>query len=108
MTGVSGAPANARSDTRMTTSYIWSHSDTKNQLRIGGDYRLDRTTSQLNTNAPGAFTFTGLYSSGGRPISLANGANAASSAAFADFLLGLPQQATLQVGGLDTASRPLV
>src|SRR5262249_11505084 len=52
-----------------------------------------------NVNAPGMFTFTGIYSSAGRPITIANGATAASSAAFADFLLGMPQQATLQVGG---------
>ena len=97
LTGVSGAPANSRSDTRITASYTWSHATQKHQLRIGGDYRLDRDSSQLNVNAPGMFTFTGLYSSGGAV--LARGATAASSAAFADFLLGLPQQATLQVGG---------
>jgi trimeric autotransporter adhesin len=95
-TGVSGAPATSRTDTRITTGYFWSHSYTKNQLRIGGDYRLDRTSSQLNTNAPGAFTFTGLYSAGGIPLSGTNGSNAA----FADFLLGLPQQAAIQVGGV--------
>src|SRR5262249_36392961 len=67
------------------------------QLRIGADYRLDRDSSQLNVNAPGMFTFTGLYTSGG--ASLARGATAATNAAFADFLLGMPQQATLQVGG---------
>jgi len=99
LTGVSGAPATERSDTRITASYTWSHATGKHQLRIGGDMRFDRDSSQLNVNAPGTFTFTGLYSTSGRPISIANGANAASSAAFADFLLGLPQQATLQVGG---------
>ena len=95
-TGVSGAPATSRTDTRITTSYVWSHTYTKNQLRVGSDYRLDRSSSQLNTNAPGAFTFTGLYSAGGVPVSSSDGKDAA----FADFLLGLPQQAALQVGGL--------
>ena len=99
-TGVSGAPATSRSDTRLTTSYFWSHSYSKNQLRIGGDYHLDRSTSQLNTNAPGAFTFTGLYAAGGVPVSGPDASNARSSASFADFLLGFPQQAAIQVGGL--------
>jgi len=83
-TGLQGAPAFARTDTRITTSYVLSHPIAKHQLRFGVDYRLDRDTNQLNVNAPGAFTFTGLYS--GVPV--------------ADFLLGAAQQATLQVGGL--------
>jgi hypothetical protein len=99
LTGVSGAPANSRSDSRITATYTWQHATPKHQLRIGTDARFDRDASQLNVNAPGMFTFTGIYSTGGRPISLANGAAAASNAAFADFLLGMPQQATLQVGG---------
>lgn len=99
LTGVSGAPATMRSDTRITTSYTWQHFTTKHQLRFGADYRLDRDSSQLNVNAPGQFTFTGLYSSGGVPLNPSAGSSAASNAAFADFLLGMPQQATLQVGG---------
>ena len=94
-TGVFGAPATSRTDTRLTTSYFWLHPFTTHQLRIGGDFRLDRSTGVLNTNAPGAFTFTGLYASGGIPVSDAAG----NSASFADFLLGIPQQAALQVGG---------
>jgi hypothetical protein len=100
LTGVSGAPATSRTDTRITTSYVLSHSFTKHQFRAGADYRLDRDTSQLNTNAPGAFTFSGLYASGGVPLSNSSGNNTAGSAAFADFLLGMPQQAALQVGGV--------
>src|SRR5580765_5003110 len=99
LTGVNGAPATSRSDTRITASYTWSHATPKHQLRIGGDARFDRDSSLLNVNAPGMFTFTGLYSAGGRLVSIANGSSAASNAAFADFLLGMPQQATLQVGG---------
>ena len=95
-TGVSGAPATSRTDTRLTASYFWLHPYAKHRLRIGGDYRLDRSDGVLNTNAPGAFSFTGLYSSGGIPVSDAT----ANSAAFADYLLGIPQQAALQVGGV--------
>src|SRR5262249_46211538 len=83
-TGVQGAPGSVRTDTRITTSYTWTHPFAKHQVRFGVDYRLDRDTNQLNVNAPGAFTFTGLYS--GTP--------------FADFLLGAAQQASLQVGGV--------
>ena len=61
-TGLQGAPAALRTDTRITTSYVWSHPFAKHQVRIGADYRIDRDTNQLNVNAPGAFTFTGLYS----------------------------------------------
>jgi hypothetical protein len=82
-TGLQGAPAAVRTDTRITTSYVWSHPFAKHQVRVGADYRIDRDTNQLNVNAPGAFTFTGLYS--GAPL--------------ADFLLGAAQQASLQVGG---------
>ena len=49
--------------------------------------------AETNNNARGAFTFTGFYTSQGAQTSLNTGAD------FADFLLGLPQQATLQVGG---------
>jgi hypothetical protein len=83
-TGLQGAPASVRTDTRITTSYTFIHPFTKHQLRAGVDYRLDRDMNQLNVNAPGAFTFTGLYSGN----------------SFADFLLGAPQQASLQVGGV--------
>jgi hypothetical protein len=84
LTGLQGAPASVRTDTRITTSYTWTHPFAKHQVRFGADYRLDRDTNQLNVNAPGAFTFTGLYS----------------GAPFADFLLGTAQQASLQVGGV--------
>jgi len=83
-TGLQGSPASSRSDTRITTSYTFIHPFAKHQLRIGVDYRLDRDMNQLNVNAPGAFTFTGLYS----------------GSSVADFLLGAAQQASLQVGGV--------
>jgi hypothetical protein len=83
-TGLQGAPAAVRTDTRITMGYVWSHPFAKHQVRVGADYRIDRDTNQLNINAPGAFTFTGLYS----------------GASFADFLLGAAQQASLQVGGI--------
>jgi hypothetical protein len=93
-TGVQSAAATRRTDRRIALGETWMHVLGKHQLRIGGDVRFDRSTSQLNSNARGAFTFTGVYSSDGRQVAGTTGA------AFADFLLGLPQQATLQAGGV--------
>jgi hypothetical protein len=96
LTGVRSAAANTRSDDRLTGGYVWIHPSAKHQTRIGGDYRLDRSTAAINSNARGSFIFTGLYTSS---ASGSPGGPPAPGADFADFLLGLPQQATLQVGG---------
>ena len=88
----SGA-ANERKDLRTTVSYTLSKPVRTHQMRIGGEFRNDFSSAQSNANARGTFTFTGLYSSNGALISRATGADVA------DFLFGLPQQATLQVGG---------
>jgi hypothetical protein len=76
----------------VTTSYAWIHPTAHHRLRIGGDARFDNSEADINANARGTFTFTGLYSSGGDPRLGVTGAD------FADFLLGLPQQASVQVG----------
>ncbi|HTK29547.1 MAG TPA: TonB-dependent receptor [Vicinamibacterales bacterium] len=51
-------------------------------VRFGGDWRVIRADSRSDPNARGSYVFTGLYS----------------GLDFADFLLGLPQQATAQYG----------
>ena len=61
-------------------------------LRIGGDYRWDTSNNRTDPNARGAFVFTGLYASGRLPAARSDGLD------FADFLLGLPQQASVQYG----------
>jgi outer membrane receptor protein involved in Fe transport len=53
-------------------------------LRFGGDYRSIHADSRADANARGSFVFTGLYT----------------GVDFADFLLGLPQQASVQYGPL--------
>jgi hypothetical protein len=88
--------ANSRDDLRTSVSYTLSRPVRNHQLRIGTEFRRDSSSSLSNGNARGTFTFTGLYSSAGGLISRTTGAD------FADFLLGLPQQATLQVGGVRT------
>jgi hypothetical protein len=52
----------------------------KQTFRFGGDYRDIRINSRSDANARGTFVFTGLFS----------------GTDFSDFLLGLPQQSTVQ------------
>jgi hypothetical protein len=82
-----------RTDTRLSLAYGWTRPiTTRHTLRFGGDVRLDHSDNQTDANARGAFVFTGLYSSGGSLAARGGGLD------FADFLLGLPQQATVQYG----------
>jgi hypothetical protein len=92
-TGVRGAAASRRGDNRLNAGYTWIRPLPRHQLRFGGEFRLDRSSNQINSNARGTFTFTGAYSSGGGQTVGRTGAD------IADFLLGLPHQASLQVGG---------
>ena len=57
----------------------------KHTMRYGGDLRSIHADSRNDANARGSYVFTGLYT--GNP--------------FGDFLLGLPQQSTVQGGRLD-------
>ena len=99
-TGVRGAAASERRDTRLTAGYTLIRPTARHQLRMGSDFRLDSASNQINSNARGTFTFTGVYTSGGAATGGRNGAD------LADFLLGLPQQATLQVGGTSRLRQP--
>jgi hypothetical protein len=63
-TGVRGAAASERRDTRLTTGYTLIRPAARHQLRMGGDFRLDSSSNQINSNARGTFTFTGAYTSG--------------------------------------------
>jgi hypothetical protein len=71
-----------RTDTRTTLGYSWQRPAGRHTLRIGGEWRRDRTSSYADANANGTFVFTGLYS--GSDV--------------ADFLLGTPQQASVHFG----------
>ena len=82
-----------RTDRRVTFGYGWTRPvGTKHTMRVGGDLRLDDSANQTDANARGAFVFTGLYASGGSPVTRGGGLD------FADFLLGMPQQASVQYG----------
>lgn len=81
-----------RIDRRITTAYTFMRPLGRHTLRVGGDYRWDRSNNRTDPNARGGFVFTGLYASGGVPTARGDGLD------FADFLFGLPQQASLQYG----------
>ena len=82
-----------RTDKRLSLAYgLTRPAGTKHTMHMGGDFRFDQSDNQTDSNARGAFVFTGLYSSGGL-TTIRGGA-----LDFADFLLGMPQQATVQYG----------
>lgn len=89
ITGLRDLTPTDRSDQRFSTDYAWSHPLRRHQLRIGGSFQADSTSSYTETNANGTFIFTGIYTSAGLPV---RGAD------FADFLLGVAQQASVQYG----------
>ncbi len=92
LTSVRDVAPSERTDSRVSIAYAWTQPWRNHTLRAGGDYRIDRARSRTDPNARGEFVFTGLYSSGGSTSARGGGLD------FADFLLGLPQQAILQYG----------
>ncbi len=92
LTSVRDLVPSSRRDTRVSAGYTWSRPIRQHTLRLGGDYRWDTSNNRTDPSARGAFVFTGLYASGGSVAARGDGLD------FADFLLGLPQQASLQHG----------
>jgi Carboxypeptidase regulatory-like domain/TonB dependent receptor-like, beta-barrel len=76
----------------LSDSMIWNHG--KHTLRWGGDFRRIELNNETDSNARGSFVFTGLNTA-----QISNG-QAVSGTGYdlADFLLGLPQQTSLQFG----------
>ncbi|MGA9667619.1 MAG: TonB-dependent receptor [Terracidiphilus sp.] len=69
----------------------WIHG--KHNLRFGGDYRRVHRDFLGGSNATGSFTFTGLFTEA--PGTSTQNGEAATGSAMADFLLGLPQDTSL-------------
>lgn len=91
--GVRDLTPTRRTDKRFSLAYALTKPvGTKHTMHAGGDVRLDQSDNQTDTNARGAFVFTGLYASGG--LTTVRGGDLD----FADFLLGMPQQASVQYG----------
>jgi len=71
---------------------IWNHA--KHTWRWGGDFRRIQLNTETDSNARGSFIFTGLNTSqiiGGQAVT-------GTGYDFADFLLGVPQQTSVQFG----------
>jgi hypothetical protein len=64
----------------------WIHG--KHNMRFGGDYRRVHDDFLSSSNGTGSFTFTGLFTQD-------NPTDTNTGSSFADFLLGLPQETTL-------------
>ena len=79
-----------------TDNVIWNRG--KHSWRWGGDYRRVQVNTESDSNPRGSFVFTGLNTSqlgsSGSPV-------AGTGYDFADFLLGLPQQTSVQFGQAD-------
>jgi len=83
-------------DQTFTFSDTVSWSRGKHNWRFGGDYRRILQSFRSARNAEGSFVFTGFATS---QFASGSGAPVADTGYdFADFLLGLPQQTTLQSG----------
>ena len=92
ISGVRDVAPSDREDTRFTLAYTWTRPLARHTLRIGGDMRIDSAASRTDPNPNGNFVFTGLHVSGGQESARGGGLD------FADFLLGFPQQASVQYG----------
>jgi len=81
-------------DRRWQLSYGVTKTQGKHTFRAGVEFRDQSLESQTDDNARGNFVFTGLYTRAqdGSRVLPDTGLD------FADFLLGLPQQASLQYG----------
>jgi len=76
----------------VSDTVIWNRG--KHNWRIGGDYRRILQSFHSARNAAGSFTFTGFATAlyvNGQP-------QQGTGSDFADFLLGLPQQSSIQFG----------
>jgi trimeric autotransporter adhesin len=81
-----------RADTRLQADYTLTRPVRQHTFRFGGGVRRDVSDGRTVSDARGAFVFTGLYTAGGATVARGSGLD------FADFLLGLPQQASVGYG----------
>ena len=96
-TGLNEArPSDSINQTISFSDFV-SYSHKKHNMRFGVDIRRVHADSIGGTNVGGTFTFTG-YATQGPQASTSTSKKTTGGAAFADFLLGLPQQAAVQAG----------
>jgi len=82
-------------------SVVWTHG--KHSWRWGGDFRRVQLNTETSSNARGSFVFTGYNTSELVPCNPCQPGQTVQQAPgtgydFADFLLGLPQQTSVQFG----------
>ena len=94
--GLSDPIARRELDQTYTVSDTVSWYRGKHNLRFGGDYRRILQSFRSAKNAEGSFVFTGFETSAFIPGTLQPVSDTGYD--FADFLLGLPQQTSLQSG----------
>jgi hypothetical protein len=102
LTAVRDVAPSRRTDRSFQIGYTWTRPRGTHTFRAGGSFQQQTNRTQSDANARGTFTFTGLYTAGGADIVRGSGQD------FADFLLGLPQQATRQYSmSVDNISTPV-
>ena len=97
--GFSGPTSSRELDQTYAISDTMMWNRGKHNVRFGGDYRRILQNFRSARNAEGSFVFTGFATSEYLPGSTQ--AVAGTGNDFADFLLGLPQQTSLQSGTTD-------
>jgi hypothetical protein len=90
ISGLRDITPSERTDQTVTFSLTQMKMHKRHVFRWGGDYRFMRNDNRSDSNPRGSFVFTGLYSQKTKI--------AGSGSDLADFLLGMPQQASLQYG----------
>ena len=95
ITGLSDVNPSRSVGDRVGTNVTWRRPFGRHQIQAGGTYNYDKTTTNNENNANGQFVFTGIYTSNG-------GLGGVTGFDFADFLLGMPQQATIAYGPGET------
>ena len=101
LSGLRDLTPTRRADTRIGTDYTFTHPWQRHTLRLGGGVRRDISDGRTVSDARGAFVFTGLYTGAGAAVARGSGLD------FADFLLGMPQQASAGFGAGDVKLRGL-
>ena len=87
-------PQLLRDQTYTFSDYVvWTHG--KHSVRWGGDFRRVQLNTEASNNARGSFIFTGLNTS---QLNAQGQQITDTGYDFADFLLGLPQQTSVQFG----------
>jgi hypothetical protein len=96
ITGLSDVNPSRSIGDRVGTNVNWSRPFGRHQIQAGGVFNYDSTTTNNENNANGAFVFTGIYTARSGALGGLTGFD------FADFLLGMPQQATIAYGPGET------